>query len=100
MTLAYGRVLNLDVAVIGCFSKPPFLASLDWHVAPMRMAVEAMNVRFNGSLKLNMDIFYEPRHTANWLQYLDDASYLAARWYYRNRRPEKTSLSVVLSPGA
>ena len=92
-------ILEVDIAAIGCFSRPPFLASLDWNVAPMQMAVEDVNIRFNGSVHYNLDFVYDITHTANWRQYLDDAEDVAAKWYYRKRRAENVSLSVVVSPG-
>ena len=65
----------------------------------MQMAVEDVNIRFNESIHFNLDLVYDSNHTIDWRQYLDDAEDVAARWYYRKRRSENVSVSVVVSPG-
>ena len=67
-------------------------------IIPMEMAVADMNALFRETIRFNLETVYDRRH-ANCPQYLEDAVDVPARWYYRQRRPENVSLSVVVSPG-
>ena len=92
------RVLEVDIAAIGYLANPLNLGALIYNAAPMEMAIEDMNSQYNDTIKFNLDLVYDARHS-NCSQYLDDAVDVAARWYYRKRRPQNVSLSVVVSPG-
>ena len=96
--LADGNVLEVDIVAFGYFGNPPNLAFLYYHTAPMELAVESLNSDLNGSMHFNLDFVYDKKH-AGCGPYLDDVTDMAARWYYKNRRPENVSLSVVASPG-
>ena len=91
-----GKLLEVDIAFVGYLYHPINIAAMAYSVAPMEMAVEETNAVFNQSIHFNLDLVYNVHHK-NVPQYLDDAHDVAARWYYRKRRPNNVSLSVVVS---
>ena len=93
-----GDMLEVDVAVLGVLGYSPNLGPLHYNVAPRELAVENVNSQFNGSLHFNLELVYNSRHQS-CSQYIDDVTDMAASWYYRKRRAENVSLSVVVSPG-
>ena len=93
-----GTILEVDVAAMSYYSKKPNLATFEYTIAPMEMAVEDVNWHFRGSLHFNLILVYDRRHDS-CPQFLDDSTGMVAKWYYTQRRPENVSLSVLVSPG-
>ena len=95
--LANASMLEVDVVAFGVFGQPT-MASLYYHTATMELAVKRINSAFNGSLHVNLQFVFDNRQLGCG-QYLEDISDMVARWYYKKRRPENASISIIVNAG-